>query len=205
MNWREMEAAWRRQEPTVESRAELSELVTSFEAKRQKLASTLLVRDWIEAGAGLMVSLVFMMDAVGGRGVAWLEWLAIALVMGVTLFFVSERVRARRARLGAEAPLRQKLEAEIAEVRHQCRLLRRVMWWYVGPLMLAIVLFLCAKVAPQVDRLGIVGWGALAVYAIGCGALAWWVRGLNLRAVRRQLEPRLAELEQQRQELIATS
>lgn len=203
MNWNDCETIWKRQELPHGTDAELDPLRQTFETKSRKLAATLLLRDGLEAGAGLFVivamSLVWWQQGRAGWPIAF----AIALLLGVTLFFVRERLRAHRHRLGPDAALLAKLDADLAELRHQRRLLLGVWKWYLAPIAAAIVI-VCLTVAlnrPPGDlaRNPIFLGGYLLFVAV----FLWAVGRLNLRAVHRQIEPRLLELEKLRSDLLA--
>ncbi|MES2694970.1 MAG: hypothetical protein V4773_15975, partial [Verrucomicrobiota bacterium] len=138
MNWNDWEAVWRRQAPPLGASAELSHLRETFEARHRKLRCTLAARDWLEASAGLFGS--------GAMGLIWWQqgragWpiaFSILLCLGVTAVFIRERFRARRQRLAPDTPLLAKLEADLAELRHQRRLLAGLWTWYLGPIAAAI-------------------------------------------------------------------
>ena len=201
MNWNDYEAVWKRQELPLGAAADPAGLRDTFAAKSRKQYATLLVRDCTEAGAGGIVA--------GALGLSWWQagrdgWPlagAIALVLGVAGFFLRERLRARRARLGAEAPLLAKVAADLAELRHQAGLLRRVGLWYLAPCAGAIAIQLGVIVrrapawSPVRDPLVLLGFGLFFTAVL---AFVWLI---NRRAVRRQLEPRIAELEKLQREL----
>ena len=203
MNWNDYEAVWKRQELPVGAAADVAALRETFESKHRKLAATLLVRDWIEAAAGIFVSLAlaFIWWRQGRTG--WPLALAIGLILWVTVFFIRERIRAHRNRLGAEAPLLAKLEADIAELRHQRRLLLGVWTWYLAPCLAAILIVLATVI------LSVPAWALrghllfLLGYLPLLGLLLWFVWFINRRAVRRQIEPRLEELEKLHRDLVA--
>ncbi|HRI81951.1 MAG TPA: hypothetical protein PLF88_05915, partial [Opitutaceae bacterium] len=99
------------------------------------------------------------------------------------------------------APLRTRLEAEIAELDHQRRLLRNVAWWYLLPLLVAIALLVWSVHLAVPGQLTtamvwrLVWFGAIMA---GVGAVTLW---LNRQAVRRTIEPRLRELQAALREL----
>jgi hypothetical protein len=216
MNWNDYEAIWKRQELPVGSNADLATLKGTFETKRRKLAATLFARDLLEVSSGLFVSGVFAYTwwHIGKEG--WPMAFAIALIFGVSGFFVRERFRARRLRLGVDAPLLTKVEADIAELRHQRHLLLNVWSWYLAPLAAALVI-----VSATLARIAIIKAppGILATLWAHPAALAWIILyfaivvplcfwgtwAVNRRAVRKQIEPRLEELEQLHRELLAGS
>lgn len=212
MNWNDLESAWKRQALPAGATADLATLQASFESKRRRMAVTLLLRDLLEAGAGVFVAGV--LGALWWRlgAAAWPLSLAIALLLGLSGFFVRERLRTRRLRLGPGAPVLAKIAADLAELRHQRRLLLHVAWWYLAPCLAAIViagLTLLSLLPPHVLH-GLLRQPAALAWVAGyvlilLPALFWGVWALNRRAVRRQIEPRIAELEKLQRELAADS
>ena len=205
MNWNDYEAIWKRQPLPLGSAADLAALKQTFEEKRRKLAATLWVRDLAEASAGVFVSAAFIYIAWHQPKVAWPIAIAVALVLGVTVFFVRERIRTHRQKLGLDAPLLAQLEAEIAELQHQRRLLLGIWAWYLAPCA-AATFILCATIYAnrqpwerELFLLVLAGFGLLVALAL------WFVWILNRRAVRQQIEPRLAELEKLHRDLLSPS
>jgi hypothetical protein len=209
MNWPDYESAWQRQSLPSAPIPEASSLKNIFEAQRRQLATRLLVRDLIEAGAGLLIAALFARIGwhLGREG--WPMVLAVILLLGVSVFFVRERLRTRRLRLGSAATLLAKVEADLTELRHQHELLSRVARWYLGPCALAILLFALAvlRSLPPSVLLALVSsplvLGCVFAYFGGVLPLCFWgIWRLNRRAVRRIIEPRLAELETLQRELV---
>lgn len=203
MNSNDWEMIWKRQELPRGAEADLAMLRETFAAKSRKTAKTLLVRDCLEASAGLLVCAVFaLMWWTQGRA-GWPIGVAMLLVLGVTGFFLRERVRAHRARLGADAPLLEKLKADLAELRHQRRLLLGIWMWYLAPLGAAIVIA-CLTIVRNRPAWDISRDARfLAGYFVLCALLFIVVGVMNRRAVRQQLEPRITELEKLRSDLLS--
>ena len=214
MNWNDYEALWKRQELPVGADAGLSDLRETFEPKRRKMTKGLFVRDILEGATGLLVSSVFadVWWHVGRQG--WPLALAIGLILGVSGFFLRERLRAHRLRLGADAPLLAKIEADIAELRHQRHLLLHLWSWYLAPLAAAVVIVGATLVritlmkAPPgyLDTLrehpAALAWivGYFVVILPVCFWSAW---AINRSAVRKRIDPRLEELEKLRRDLVS--
>ncbi len=209
MNWSDYEAIWKQQELPVGTGADPAALKATFETKRRKLAATLFVRDIVEASAGVIVAAAFALKWWNQGKAGWPISLAIILVLGVTGVFIKERIRTHRLRLGAEAPLMARLEAEIAELRHQRRLLLSVLTWYVAPCVGAILIVLgTGALNARTDALAprwLFEGPVLGAYLASVGGLAWFAQWLNRRAVRKQIEPRLAELEKLHRDLLSSS
>lgn len=179
---------------------ELRGIERAFAAKQRATARRLFWRDASEAAAGVLVAGVFANAGWHMGRAGWPIGLAVALMLGLSAFFVRERVRARRDGAKAEQLLVVRLDAEIGALRRQRRLLLGVKGWYLGPCFLAAGIFGATVLAhapvPAIAK------AVMAV--IMCGVLAACGRGvvvLNRRAVRRGIDPRLQELEEWRKAL----
>lgn len=207
MNWHDWQMLWQRQEEPVGATADVALLKQAFEDKRRKLARSLFVRDIAEAAAGVFVSVVLAYMGWHLKKIGWPIAIAEVSVLGVTGFFVRERIRTRRQRLGADAPLLTKLDADIAELRHQRRLLWNVWPWYLGPLAIAWAIVVVTAFA-NTDAIGRemlkdpLVLGFTGGYVVLCIVLAWVVWKVNRRAVRTHLDPRLEELDKLRREIL---
>ena len=204
MNWNDLKAIWSGQDLPAGPGADLATLQRSFETKRQKLARGLFRRDVVEAVAGVLVAGVFAYTGWQMGRAGWPIALAVVLMLGLTGFFIRERVRSRSHRLGVDAPLLAKLEAEIAELRHQRRLLLQVGRWYLAPCIAAAAIVagtaLVHAPIPLAPKL-LAGTIMLLLLAL----TYWGVWALNRCAVRKQIAPRLEELEKLHQSLISLS
>lgn len=201
MNWNDWEMIWKRQELPKGEAADLAVVRENFDHKSRQLARNLWLRDWLEAGAGVAV-LVFLAAIWWRQG--WSGWpvgVAMALIAGVTGFFVRERFRAKKGQPMSDAPLLVRLEADIAELQRQRRLLGSVASWYLGPIGVAIVL-VAVNLSHRVPAWNPAGsslfLGGYLLLVAGLLGLIWRV---NRRAVRERVDPRLVELEKLRDEL----
>ena len=204
MSWRDYEMIWKRQSPPVGALADVADLKATFEAKKRKLYAALKIRDYSEAGVGLLISPVFiyLWWQLGSAG--WPIGIGVLLILGICLVFVRERFRVRRMQLGAEAPLLNKVESCLEELNHQRELLLSMWKWYLGPLAVAMALFgeAIRQSRPSWDishdPLFRIGFGVF------CGLLFWFAWEINRRAVRKQIEPRIVELKKLRDYLITS-
>jgi len=214
MNWSDYETVWKCQDLPVGAGANGAVLKETFEAKRRKMAATLFLRDIVEALAGAFVSCVFAYSwwHMGREG--WPIAFAIALMLGLSGFFVRERFRAHRCRLGPDVPLVPKVEADIAELRRQRHLLLNIWSWYLLPCGGAIVIFgatvvrlLIIKPPPGVSLSALwehpaaLAW-IILYFAVVLPFCFWGAWFINRRAVRKQIEPRIEELEKLHRSLV---
>jgi hypothetical protein len=203
MNWNDYEAVWKRQELPVGANADVGALKATFEAKHRKMAAVLSASDMLEAGAGVLgcVAYGFIWRQVGRAG--WPIAISIALILAVIAIFIRERFIARRNRLGSEATLLAKIEADIAVLRRRRKLTMGMWTWYLGPTALSVVIlsltlsFSRPEGDIERDALFLGGFGAF--FAL----LLWFAWEINRRAVRKRLDPRIEELEKLRREILA--
>ncbi len=211
MNWNELEVVWKHQELPLGTSADVAMLKNTFESKRRQLAAALAARDWAEASAGVLVAVVYARIAWGIGKEAWPIVVAIIVILGVTAFFVKERIRSRRNRLGTHSPLMEKLSADIAELDHQRHLLLTLWRWYLGPIAFAIGIFAITllrvaaiQLPPELLATLLKQpfiWALLIITVAGIGFLLWFVWVINRKTVHLRIEPRLDELRKLQREL----
>jgi hypothetical protein len=215
MNWNDWEMIWRRQEPPVGADADLAMLKRTFEAKRRKLACGLLVRNLVEGVGGVFGAAVLVGFAlyVGARG--WPILIGAALILGVSVVFLRDLLRIRRNRLGSEAPLLARIEAEIAELHQQRRLLTNVGTWYFLPYLAAgaiAAITLARTTGPKAPPGHLIAllttpitlaWIIILTGTTGFSLYwAWRDNGIN---ARKRGELRLEELEKLRRDLLSSA
>lgn len=203
MNWNDLKSVWRRQEGPRLSDSDFVSIRQSFEAKHRKMVRTLFWRDIREVVAGIVAAVFFSLRAWHGGRSYWPIALAVVLILALTGFFIAERIRSHRKRLGAEASVLAKVEAGIAELRRQRHLLLNVAMWYIAPAFAAwAIVFVTTIVNAPAHKahhpLILVFYAVLAV-----PLMTWGVWALNQRAVRKKIEPRLEELEQLHRDLLS--
>ena len=209
MSWNDWEAAWRRQEPPVGATADVAAIRQTFEAKRRQLACTVLMRNAAEGGTGILLTPVMAAITWHYGKAGWPLAISTVLLFAVTCVFIVDLIRSRRWRVGPGAPLLVQIEAEIAELRHQGRLLRTWWAWYLVPGVAAIVIafialgrlnfgaappgFLVNLLTTPVTLAWIIILGASFAYALGG---AW----RDIRQAIKNIQLRIEELEKLRQD-----
>jgi Flp pilus assembly protein TadB len=190
MNLDDAKALWSSDnEPTDETMSTRtlsdSEILRLVQEQSEAFDQKIRRRDLLESIAAVAVCLFF----------GWLAWDdpsplvtagSLIIVGGSALIFGRLRwTRARFANAPADQLVKQRLQHERAKVDAQIRLLESVLWWYIAPLLIGLLLV----------TVGDSGWSAFTfVYGTVVLLGAGWIYVLNQRAVRRSLRPRRAEL-----------
>lgn len=162
-----------------------AEIVQLVKEKADAFDRKIWRRDLLESIAAVAVFLFF----------GWLAWhdpsrlvtAGALIIMGgsALIYWHLRRARTRFADAPADQPVKQMLMQERAKVDAQIRLLESVLWWYIAPLLIGLLLV----------TVGDNGWSTFTfVYGtiVVLGGAGIYV--LNQRAVRRSLRPRREEL-----------
>lgn len=203
MNWSDLESAWKWQECPDGEETDPQAVRRMYEVRRARIARLFIWRDCKGAVIGGACAIYLAAKLWQRVKPFWPVGVAVALLLGVAVFFVVERLRALRARLGPDAPLLAKINAEIDELRHQRRLLHNVVFWFLAPMMTAVAIILATifSYRPELihDWSQKLFWlGFIVVCVIVC-RITW---AINRSCAKRTIEPRIAELERLREHLL---
>lgn len=208
MNLNDYEAIWKRQELPRGTDADLTDLRQTFEAKRRKMERTILLRNFIEGAGGILASAGFGLLTWKQGIIGWPVIVGLMLIAGVSCVFLYDGWRFQRARPGPEAPILAKLDATIAELRHQRGFISHYGKWYLTSYGTAILLigygflqqmrrgappeFLVTLLTTPVTA----AWIAILLI-VPVAATVWWWLDVQ-KTIRQRIDPRLAELEKLR-------
>lgn len=173
--------AWRRDDPVPPG--EPARLLDAARVRLAAMDRAIRRRDRLESAVALVLAPIFAV-------VAWrtphLVSAAGATILAAACLFIPVHLRrARRLPGDRGGPLVATVRAELARVHAQERLLRTVLWWYLLPLGLGVLLLVGgAPVSTSFKTI----YGALVV------AFGGYLYVLNRRAVRADLEPVSREL-----------
>ena len=181
MNFESLQQRWQQQETRSQVKVDASLILQEVRRNHRSFQAMIFWRDFREVGAALFVA-VFII--IHGRD--WTDWLLAVAGSGVGIFLLRDHLRQRKQRPRASEDLRLYVQHSLGEVRHQSWLLRNVLWWYLLPLMVPMLI----SIAVQADtvRQGVRQSVVIVV-------MTWLIYKLNQHAVRKQLVPREQELE----------
>jgi hypothetical protein len=203
MNFEDWQKVW--QDEPAPLPEDVKAILTDVRRKARAFDRSIVWRDLREVVAAVIVAVAFGWTGLAAdkEGVSpWLCWIAAIIPLGVAGFLLVDRQRMRRSRPTGERTVLAAIDQALIEVRHQARLLRSVVWWYILPLGVATLLFLAFVLgqAPLPIAARATAGAVMAFVIVAINIRVWW---LNHLAVRRHLEPRIRELESQRLGLVA--
>ena len=201
MNWRDYDAIWKRQPLPIGVDADIAVLRETFERTHRKMAATLQVRDISEALAGVIGSLAFGFIWWQQGAAGWPIVFAILLMLGVSGTFVRERISTRRQTIRGNAPMLDKVIQDLELLHHQRRMFLTMWRWYLAPIFVAIyiVVLTISCNRPAWDPLHSLSFQL--GFLVFNGLIFWFIWLINRQAMRKQIEPRIQELEKLRRDL----
>lgn len=186
MNDQELKDLWQRQ-PVAAPVVTAPQLVSAMQTKMSELRRKLLIRDARELAACAFVFIFFAISF--DRSDSLVSCIGDLVVMGSAIFIGWKIIRARRMAPSAkpDATTVESLRAELHSVRTQSKLLGSILWWYLLPLAVGLLLSVWGDRDSSMDFkiifTGVIGFTNTFVY---------W---LNQRARTKQLLPAESQLE----------
>ena len=181
MNFEQLQQHWQQQDARPQPKVDASLLLQEVRRNHRSFETTIFWRDFREIAAAVAISLYFAV-----RGPDWTYHLMAVAAAGVGFFLLMDRLRQRRCRPSQSASLRTFVEQSLRQVKHQAWLLRNVLWWYLLPLTISMLI----SIAVRADNFQ----QGLRRSVITC-LIMFLIYRLNQRAVTKCLVPRVDELE----------
>lgn len=188
MNDEEMKRLWQDQ-PIPPPEVDIPTLLATAGKKHREFQRAIFWRDFREVAVALVLIPVFLVFAQD-RDALWTSYLMVLALVFVAGFMWIDGLRWRKATAGPGENIAETVASALAVVEHQIWLLRNILWWYLGPLMGALVIDAVHHLLTS-PRNPSSFYGPIATYLF-VGAVLWWV---NQRFVKRDLEPRRSELQ----------
>ena len=192
MNLDDLKETWRQSHGELGD-SRVGELASQALERASQFEKTILRRDLIETAAAIFV--IFGFGLFLREGFPWISRLGmIIIVLGAGEVIVTLHLTRRRDRRPQhDLPLTEFCAAEIARVDRQIRLLRYVNWWYSGPMLLGVCVFLSGILfsVPLPLHISVPAFAAFCVLILIFG---WIIYRINQRALRNELAPLREEL-----------
>lgn len=188
----EYQEAWQAEASRTRVKVDADLMLQEVRRAQERFRTMILMRDYREAGIAILLIPVWFFLGIKFSE-PWTWYLTVPALIWVAGFIIVDRKRNKPKRTQPDDPLLDSARASLVEVEHQIWLLKNVIWWYLLPLLIPILVFV-GHVVLQISHSW---WGAIGaaapMYAV-LVALYTGIYYLNQYAVRAQLEPRRQEL-----------
>jgi len=194
MTFDELQETWQSQQSSFKIKIDSDHLLKEIQRNKKDFEYTVLWRDLREIVAGFAVAIFFLYH--GLKSDIWPLLLLAFLWAGVVVFLIADRVIQKKKKPRFGDSLVDCIQSSLANVKHQVWLLRNVLWWYLLPPGIGIVIFTGSVVLKIIQKKGLVHTLLFPfAYLGGCFLLFLGIYYLNQWAVRKYLTPREEELE----------
>lgn len=188
----DFQKAWQAQasQPRVTIAADL--LRSEVERNQQSFRTMIRLRDIREVGVAVLLIPTWIFLGAW-LALPWTWYLCVPACIWIAGFMLIDRARHAAPPSTPGEPLVRSVQTSLAEVEHQVKLLRNVLWWYILPSAIPMLAFFGQVTwrASQSWLEAIVVGSFFFTFVAVVDVFLYWV---NQLAVRRELQPRREEL-----------
>ena len=192
MTFDELQKTWQSHQENYKLKIDSNLVLKEAKRNQRHFESIIFWRDIREtSGVSLMVLLC---------GYFWLKydfWQLLVLLPGVLFvaaFIIIDRIVQKRKQPKFSETLSDCIKSSLWEVNHQTWLLKNVLWWYLSPLFIGILIFLLYA-AWTIRDIGALGYILCSGILVVCILVYIHIYYLNQKAIKKELDPRRYELE----------
>ncbi|MEQ9460764.1 MAG: hypothetical protein RIG82_07425 [Phycisphaeraceae bacterium] len=189
-----LQEAWRAHSSEMRVTADHEALLREVRRNQRYLDAMLRARDYREVGVGLLLIPVWFGMTLLLDETLWTWYLGIPGFLWLVVFMLVFRLRYGKSRVQADDALVDQVKEALRQVEDQMWLLRHVLWWYILPLLVPMLVWLVHLGWVMSDS-GVIETVVftvmMLVFLVGLNVFVYW---LNQRVVRSELAPRRDEL-----------
>lgn len=201
MSFEQLQKTWQHQPLPTLAESDRPAWLRQVKAESGKFDRTIWWRDFRETLVALLLGLVLGGTAlVHGVVKNWGLAITSLIMFGLAAsFFVDRRWQAKRAAAFGETVLGQ-LDRALFLARHQCWLLRNVLWSYLLPIDLGVGLIYLQIFMSNSHPEALTSFVRSMSILVAVSGFIYW---FNQQAVKKYLQPRVEELSALRQRLLS--
>src|SRR5262245_31715334 len=141
MNLDDFQKSWQSQDAAKKISINADVLLNEVRRNQQQFRTMIFLRDVREVGVAAVLIPVFILMARLLHN--WTSYLVAAACFVVGGYFLFDRWRRRGSAPESGDTLKNCVATSLAEVRHQIWLLKNILWWYLLPLFVPLVISMC--------------------------------------------------------------
>jgi CubicO group peptidase (beta-lactamase class C family) len=191
MNFEDLQKSWQAQDAGRKITIDADLLLKEVRHNQRRFRRTIFWRDVREVGTAAVLVPVFI---AAGLKISWTLHLCALGCLVVGGYLLVDRWRQKSKTPDLHGSLKDCAATSLADINHQIWLLKNVLWWYLLPIFIPIMIFF-GWVAWQVPAPVIVKITRLLPQTGFVVLLYAGIYWLNQFAVKKSLEPRRQELE----------
>ncbi len=194
MTFDELQNTWQSQS-NLKLEIDSDTLLREVKRNKRNFESAIFWRDVREVSVAVMLFFFFLYFGI--KHSLWPLSLLAILCLWVSVFMVIDRVVQKRRQPCLSDSLFICIKSSLAQINHQIWLLRNVLWWYLAPLGVGLIIWFsyCGLIVIISEEPSLRYLLFILACIVGTICLYWGIYWLNQMAVRKELLPRKEELE----------
>ena len=195
MTFDELQKTWQSQQANPRLAIDPDMLLKEVERNKKSFEAVVFWRDVREIGVAILLVAVFLYFGI--KDSLWPMCLLALICLWVGVFMVADRIVQKRRQPCLSDSLFNCVKKSLAQINHQVWLLRNILWWYLTPLGVGLIIwFSYCGISVMINEKPSIGYLLFfPVCIVGTILLYWGVYWLNQWAIRKELVPRKNELE----------
>lgn len=179
MTFDELQKNWQSQQADAKLAINPDLLLREIKRNKEHFESTIFWRDVREVVISVLLVAIFLYFGI--KSGLWPLYLLAIFSLWVSVFIVVDRILQKTRKPYRSDSLFNCVKCSLAQINHQIWLLRNVLWWYVAPFGIGLIIWF--------------GYSGSLKDILVVVLLCWGVYWLNQQAIRKELSPRKNELE----------
>lgn len=188
----DLKSDWQQTLQSADAPDNLTEVIAMLALKTEKIDKEIKRRDILEIGIALLLIPFWVYGLINTAGN--MQTIGLVLAIFSSIFIPFKLIKAKQIKHSKASSLRAFLENERQKLYQQKRLLETVLWWYLTPITVSIVLIVLGS---TVDEHGLPQLNdTLSLYFSSVAVLYAGIYFLNKRAAKKKFTPLLENVEQ---------
>jgi len=188
---------WQKNIEQVSTSENLNEVINMLEKETTKIDKEIKRRDFLEISIAVLLIPVWILGLFISKGS--IQTLGYIIAIASCIYIPYKLISAKKITAPKLSNIKTFLESEKQKIAQQKQLLESVVWWYIAPLTISIVLITLGGTVnetglPSMNDHLFIYYGCLVLLIVG-------IYFLNKRAAKKKFGPLLTNIEQRLSEI----
>ncbi|WP_448547513.1 hypothetical protein [Thalassotalea fusca] len=197
MKFDDLKQNWQESIAQQDSSENLSEVIAVLATETKKLDNHVKYRDILEISIAIFLIPFWVYGLM--NSVSTMQSLGCILAIISSVYIPYRLIKAKKVPLAKDNSVREYLLSEQQKVAQQKALLESIVWWYITPITVSVLLITLganvdASGLPQINQHMMIYYASVALLVVG-------IYLLNMRAAKKRFGPILEKIEERLAEL----
>lgn len=189
----DLKSDWQQTLQSADAPDNLTEVIAMLALKTEQIDKEIKRRDVLEISISLLLIPFWIYGLMNSAGL--MQTIGLILAIATSLYIPVKMIKARQIKPSKATNMRAFLENERQKIGQQKQLLETVLWWYLTPITVSVVLIVLGSTVdetgmPHLNEMLNIYFPSLALLYVG-------IYFLNKRAAKKKFSPLLDKINQQ--------